>query len=65
MKSNCYKCGRFVGKDGNHDISYDDYAGGYEQGYPECRPCIDKANKKYDDARMEQAFKLFLSWFLT
>lgn len=29
-RSNCYICGRFVGKDGNHDI-YDN-----EQGYPTC-----------------------------
>jgi len=36
VHSNCYKCGRFVGKDGNHDISYDPYCGGYEQGYPTC-----------------------------
>lgn len=35
--SHCYICGRFVGKDGNLDISYDGYSGGYEQGYPTCR----------------------------
>lgn len=34
--SNCYICGQFVGKDGNHDIGYDGYNGGYEQGYPTC-----------------------------
>ena len=34
--SNCYICGRFVGKDGNHDIYYDGYNGAYEQGYPTC-----------------------------
>jgi len=38
--SNCYKCGRFIGKDGNLDISYDEYDGGYEQGYPEYGKCI-------------------------
>ena len=43
---NCYKCGRFVGEDGFHDVSYDYYNGGYEVGYPECRACLDKGAGK-------------------
>jgi len=37
---NCSKCGRIVGKDGFLDVSYDDYAGGYEMGYPLCGRCL-------------------------
>lgn len=37
---NCYKCGKFVGKDGFNDVYYDDYNGGYEIGYPECASCL-------------------------
>jgi hypothetical protein len=37
---NCSECGRFVGKDGDPDIVYDYYTGGYEVGYPLCGPCL-------------------------
>jgi len=36
--THCYKCGRFMPwKDA--DVSYDDYSGGYEEGYSECKKC--------------------------
>jgi len=38
----CYKCGRFVGKDGFIDVSYDYYNGGYEEGYSLCKRCLNK-----------------------
>lgn len=41
---NCSKCGRFVGKDGNPDIMYDHYNGGYEVGYPLCGRCLREKN---------------------
>ncbi|WP_374711517.1 hypothetical protein, partial [Symbiobacterium terraclitae] len=37
---NCSKCGRFVGKDGDPDVFYDDYNGGWEIGYPLCGRCL-------------------------
>ena len=42
MPLNCSKCGRFVGKDGFKDVSYDGYNGGWEVGYPLCKRCLDK-----------------------
>jgi hypothetical protein len=39
MPLQCYKCGRFLGPDGYPDIVYDDWNGGYEQGYTLCGPC--------------------------
>jgi hypothetical protein len=41
-RTNCSKCGRFVGKDGYCDIGYDEYMGGYEIGYPICRKCLNE-----------------------
>lgn len=38
----CYKCGRFVGKNGFIDVSYDEYMGGYEEGYSRCASCLKK-----------------------
>ena len=38
----CSKCGRFVGKDGFIDVFYDDYMGGYEEGYSLCAACLEK-----------------------
>lgn len=37
---NCSVCGRIVGKDGFHDVSYDEYNGGWEIGYPLCKRCL-------------------------
>lgn len=37
---NCCTCGQFVGKDGNPDVYYDEYNGGYEAGYPTCGKCL-------------------------
>jgi len=51
----CYKCGRFIGKDGYPDVSYDYYSGGYEEGYSECGPCGRKAG--YPDLREEKEGK--------
>ena len=49
---NCSKCGRFVGKDGFHDVCYDPYTGGYEVGYPLCKKCLDLNNhKKQEEER--------------
>ena len=42
MPINCYKCGRFVGKDGYTGIVEVDN-GVYECAYPECRKCLEKA----------------------
>lgn len=36
----CCKCGRFVGKNGFIDISYDYYMGGWEEGYSYCEKCL-------------------------
>ena len=33
---NCHICGRFVGKNGYDDVTYDDYNGGFEIGYSTC-----------------------------
>jgi hypothetical protein len=38
--------GRFVGKDGFHDVCYDLYTGGYEIGYPLCKQCLDLTTTK-------------------
>jgi len=49
---NCSKCGRFVGKDGDPDVVYDYYNGGYEAGYPLCARCLREKelhNKTLDD----------------
>ena len=43
-KIQCYKCGRFVGQNGFIDISYDDYSGGYEEGYSLCARCLNKGD---------------------
>ena len=39
-RPHCYKCGRFIGKDGFIDISFDEYMGGYEEGYSLCASCL-------------------------
>ena len=39
MPMNCYKCGRFIGPDGNPDVCEVDY-GVYEAGYPTCGRCL-------------------------
>jgi len=46
VRIHCYKCGRFVGKDGFIDISYDDYMGGYEEGYSLCSACLRKKREQ-------------------
>ena len=40
-RPHCSKCGRFVGKDGYIDITYDDYNGGWEEGYHLCARCLE------------------------
>ena len=42
---NCHKCGRFVGRDGYTGITEVDN-GVWEVFYPECRVCLDKAEKR-------------------
>lgn len=37
----CWQCGRFIGSDGFVDVFYDDYMGGFEEGYSECKRCLD------------------------
>ena len=32
----------FVDKDGFINVTYDYYMGGWEEGYSECRRCLDK-----------------------
>ena len=39
---NCSKCGRWVGKDGFHDVYPDDSTGMVEIGYPLCERCLDR-----------------------
>jgi hypothetical protein len=39
MPMNCYKCGRFIGPDGNPDVCEVD-CGVYEVGYPTCGRCL-------------------------
>jgi hypothetical protein len=46
---NCGKCGRFIGKDGNDDVYYDDWNGGWECGSPRCGKCLKKESEKKDD----------------
>ena len=41
-RPHCYKCGRFLGKNDHIDITYDDWNGGYEEGYSECVTCMEK-----------------------
>jgi len=48
----CWKCGRFVGKDGFIDISYDDYMGGYEEGYSLCARCLREKVKNKNSIQM-------------
>jgi hypothetical protein len=36
-RPNCYRCGKFVGEGGYYDVIYDDYNGGWEEGYSECK----------------------------
>ena len=42
----CYKCGRFVGKGGFIDVSYDFYLGYEEGGYSLCAACLKKEKEK-------------------
>ena len=49
MRTQCSKCGRFVGKDGFIDISYDEYMGGYEEGYSLCARCLQKEKAKKEE----------------
>ena len=45
-RPHCYKCGRFIGKDGFIDIYYDTYMGGYEEGYSLCGACLKEKEKR-------------------
>ena len=48
---NCSKCGRWVGKDGFYDVFYDDYSGGWEEGYSLCAQCL-KTMKDRNEKRI-------------
>jgi len=48
----CCVCGGFVGKDGFIDVFYDDFMGGYEEGYSRCAACLKK--EKEEKERMEK-----------
>ena len=37
----CYKCGKFIGVGGYYDVVYDNYNGGYEEGYSTCQKHTD------------------------
>ena len=52
---NCSKCGHFVGKDGYHDVFYDDYNGGYEVGFPLCVKCLTEARRKAKEEKQASA----------
>jgi hypothetical protein len=39
MPMNCYKCGRFIGSDGDPNVCEVDI-GVYEAGYPTCGRCL-------------------------
>ena len=41
----CSTCGRFIGKEGFIDVSYDEYTGGYYEGYSLCANCLKKQNE--------------------
>lgn len=45
---NCCECGRFIGPDGDPDIGFDPYMGGYDIGYPRCGPCLRKINEEME-----------------
>lgn len=49
---NCYKCGRFIGPDGDPDVMEVD-RGVYEAGYPTCGRCLkrDTSNNATHDGR--------------
>ncbi|WP_374713132.1 hypothetical protein, partial [Symbiobacterium terraclitae] len=49
---NCSKCGRFVGKDGDPDVFYDDYNGGWEIGYPLCGRCLREKQARLQRVRV-------------
>jgi hypothetical protein len=36
LRPRCYICGRFIGPGGYYDVMYDDYNGGWEEGYSTC-----------------------------
>ena len=42
MNHKCCYCGRFIGSGGRIDIVYDDYSGGYEEGYSKCERCLEQ-----------------------
>ena len=48
-RPHCSKCGRFVGKDGFVDITYDPYMGGYEEGYSLCVKCLKEKTKNNEN----------------
>lgn len=50
FRPNCIKCGKFIGEGGYYDVIYDDYMGGYEEGYSLCKKCYSqKTSKKSKD----------------
>ena len=48
---NCHKCGGFVGKNGNLDVHEVDN-GVFEEGYPECRKCLNTRPQKETNEEM-------------
>jgi len=54
---NCYKCGRWIGKDGHIDIEHDDNVGAVEAGYSMCKSCMDN-KMRYREYRFTNAARL-------
>jgi hypothetical protein len=48
---NCYKCGRFIGEGGYYDVVYDEWNGGWEEGYSECKKHFEERVKKEKKGR--------------
>lgn len=56
-RPHCSKCGRFVGKDGYIDIAYDEYNGGWEEGYHLCAKCQEERNNMRTDKSIRETLK--------
>ena len=46
---NCARCGKFVGRNGDYNITFDWYNGCVDYGYPLCAKCLEKTEVKSGD----------------
>ncbi len=42
----CYLCGRWIGTGGYYDVTYDDYGGGWVEGWSTCREHTEGAREE-------------------